>query len=128
MDTKSTTLPVATHSDLFPVYAVGMGETPRERKDKYTPAGEPTFGSGCILRMTQKDGSLRNEKAASVHVIKPAAIYELGVIYKAAGRIYFQPWESNGRVTYSITVEQLVPAETETATGTSRSSSKSEAA
>jgi hypothetical protein len=62
-----------------------------------------------------------------VNVINKAAIYELGVTYRAQGRIYVQPWESNGRMTLSITVEGLVPADTSTGV-TRSSSSKSEAA
>jgi len=126
MSPIGTTLPVPTHSDLFPVYVVGLGETPRERKDKATPEGEVTYSSGCILRRVQKDGSLRTDKSASVHVINPAAIYELGVVYRAQGRVYVMPYESNGRMALSITVEGLVPAET--SAGVSRSSAKSEAA
>lgn len=122
-----TALPVKTHSDEWPVEVIGMGETPRERQDKATPAGEVTYSSGCILRKRQKDGSLRTDKSASIHVINPAAIYELGVVYRAKGRIYVMPYESNGRLALSITVEGLEPADT--SAGISRSSSsKSEAA
>lgn len=128
MDTFGTRLPISTHSDFFPVYVVGMGETPRERQDKASPMGEVTYSSGCILRSAKKDGSIRSDKSASVNVINPAAIYELGVVYQAKGRVYVQPYESNSRIALSITVEQLVPAETEAPAATSRSSSKSEAA
>ncbi|QDP94971.1 hypothetical protein FOE78_02715 [Microlunatus elymi] len=119
-----TALPVHTHSDLWQVEVIGLGETPRER-EKASPEGEVTYSTGCILRMRRKDGTIAADKAASVNVIKQAAIYELGVIYKAQGRIYVQPWESNGRMTLSITVEGLVPAD---ATAGASRSSKSEAA
>jgi hypothetical protein len=109
-----TALPVCTHSDLWRVEVIGLGETPRPRKDKYTPAGEPMYSSGCILRRQRKDGNLQAEKSAGVYVINPAAIYELGVIYEARGRIYVMPWDSNGQTVLSITVEQLIPAETTT--------------
>lgn len=126
-NTTGTALPVQTHSDAWQVEAIGMGETPRERQDKATPAGEVTYSSGCILRKRQKDGSLRTDKSASIHVINPASIYELGVVYRARGRIYVMPYESNGRLALSITVEGLEPADT--SAGISRSSSsKSEAA
>lgn len=106
-----TSLPVATTAEQFPVYAIGMGESPRQR-DKATPEGEITYASGCILRMLRKDGP-KAEKAASVHVVDAAAIYELGVIYKAEGRVWVQPYTPDGgRMTFSITVERLVPAET----------------
>lgn len=122
-----TALPVHTHSDLWPLEVIGMGENPRERKDKATPQGEVTYSSGCILRRRQKDGSLRADKAASVHVINPAAIYELGVIYKAQGRVYVMPYETEGgRMTLSITVESLVPADT--SAGVSRSAKTETAA
>lgn len=123
---EGTALPVQTHSDMWQVEVIGMGETPRERKDKASPMGEVTYSSGCILRRRQKDGSIRTDKSASVHVIDPAAIYELGVIYQARGRVYVMPYESNGRLALSITVEGLIPADT-LASG-SRPVSKAEAA
>ncbi|QDP94798.1 hypothetical protein FOE78_01685 [Microlunatus elymi] len=108
---QGTALPVATHSDAWPVEVIGLGESPRERKDKATPAGEVTYSSGCILRRRQKDGSVRVDKSASINVINPAATYELGVVYLARGRVYVMPYESNGRMALSITVEGLFPAE-----------------
>jgi len=93
---------------LWPVTVIGMGESPKER-EKASPDGEVTYASGCILRVQRKDGSLRADKSASVHVTKPAGLYELGEIYRATGRVYVQPYESNGRMALSITVEQLVP-------------------
>src|SRR5262245_617933 len=107
----ATQLPVATTAELWPVTVIGMGEGPKER-EKASPDGEVTYASGCILRVQRKDGSLRADKSASVHVTKPASLYELGTIYKATGRVYVQPYESNGRMALSITVEQLVPADT----------------
>jgi hypothetical protein len=109
-----TRMPVETHSDLASFYVVGMGDSPKGRNDangkpKFAPNGEMTYGSGCIVRMVTKDGTIRNDKSASVHVTKPATIYELGQIYQAQGRIWVQPYESNGRVALSITVEALVP-------------------
>jgi hypothetical protein len=109
----ATQMPVATTSEMWPVLVVGMGEAPKER-DKASPEGEVTYASGCILRVQRVDGNVRHDKSASVHVIKPAGMYELGTIYQAKGRVYVQPWESNGRVTLSVTVEQLVPAEANT--------------
>jgi hypothetical protein len=123
---QGTAMPVHTHSDLWQVEVIGLGETPRER-EKASPEGEVTYSTGCILRMRRKDGTVAADKAASVNVINKAAIYELGVTYRAQGRIYVQPWESNGRMTLSITVEGLVPADTSTGV-TRSSSSKSEAA
>ena len=108
----ATQLPVATTAELWPVTVIGMGESPKER-EKASPDGEVTYASGCILRVQRKDGSLRADKSASVHVTKPAGHYELGAIYKAVGRVYVQPYENNGRVALSITVEQLVPADTD---------------
>ena len=109
----ATQLPVATTAEMWPVTVIGMGESPKER-DKASPDGEVTYASGCILRVQRKDGSLRADKSASVHVTKPAGLYELGVIYQATGRVYVQPYESNGRMALSITVEQLVPADADT--------------
>lgn len=111
-----TSLPVRTHSDLTKVYVVGMGDAPKQRTDQKTnlpktnPNGEITYGSGCILRVLAKDGTVRNDKSASVHVTEPASVYELGQVYEARGDIFVQPYESNGRVALSITVQALVPA------------------
>ena len=111
----ATVLPVRTTAEVWPVTVIGMGESPKER-DKASPDGEVTYASGCILRVQRKDGSLKADKSASVHVTKPAGLYELGVIYRASGRVYVQPYENNDRVALSITVEQLVPADTDSGT------------
>ena len=110
---SATKLPVATTAELWPVTVIGMGESPSER-EKASPEGEVTYSSGCVLRMERKDGKLKADKAASVNVINPASIYELGTVYVAKGRVYVQPWESNSRITLSVTVEQLVPADADT--------------
>lgn len=108
--TQGTSFPVMTDARMFPVIVVGMGEEPRLR-EKPAPTGEATYASGCVLLVQGKDGSARANKSASVHVTKPAGIYELGKKYVAQGRVWVQPYESNNRVTYSITCEQLVPAD-----------------
>ena len=124
----ATKLPIATTAELWPVKVIGMGEAPTQR-EKTTPEGEVTYASGCVLRMERGDGTLKADKAASVNVINPASVYELGRVYVAKGRVYVQPWESNGRVTLSITVEQLVPEEAESApVSRSASSAKEKAA
>ena len=109
----ATQLPVATTAELWPVTVIGMGESPSQR-EKASPEGEVTYSSGCVLRMQRKDGQLKADKSASVNVINPASTYELGRIYVAKGRVYVQPWESNSRITLSVTVEQLVPADADT--------------
>lgn len=106
-----STFPVKTTSELWPLEVMGMGQEPRMREGKATPEGEPTYGTGAVLLTVAKDGSTRPEKTASVHVIKPAAIYGLGDRFIARGRIYVQPYTPDGgRLTYSITVEELIPA------------------
>jgi len=125
----ATVLPVRTTAEVWPVTVDGMGESPKER-EKASPDGEVTYASGCILRVQRKDGSLKADKSASVHVTKPAGLYELGVIYRASGRVYVQPYENNGRVALSITVEQLVPADADTGSSsrTAASTAKEKAA
>jgi hypothetical protein len=125
----ATQLPIATTAELWPVTVIGMGESPSQR-EKASPEGEVTYSSGCVLRMQRKDGQLKADKAASVNVINPASTYELGRIYVAKGRVYVQPWESNTRITLSVTVEQLVPADTDSGTPprTAASTSKEKAA
>lgn len=112
MAAEGTALPVSTTSDLWQVQAVGLGETPRLRQGKATPLGEVIYTSGCILQVRRKDGTISADKSASISVIEPAASYELGVIYRAEGRVYVQPWMTDGsmaRSQLSITVERLVP-------------------
>ena len=125
----ATQLPIATTADLWPVMVIGMGDSPAQR-EKASPEGEVTYSSGCVLRMQRKDGQLKADKAASVNVINPASTYELGRIYVAKGRVYVQPWESNSRITLSVTVEQLVPADADTgpAPRSAASTSKEKAA
>ncbi len=111
----STQFPMCTDSKQWAVEVVGMGEEPRLREGKAAPTGEATYASGCILRVARKDGALKADKSASVHVIEPAAVYELGVLYRAEGRVYVQPFMTgsgdSARIAYSITCERLVPAQ-----------------
>lgn len=109
-----TTFPISTTSDLWPVHVIGMGGEPRARNDadgrpKVAPSGEATYMSGTIL-IVARDGIEGPQKSASVHVLKPAATYVMGERYMARGRVWVQPYEANGRVAQSITVEELVPA------------------
>lgn len=110
-----TAMPVKTHSDLWQMEVMGLGEKPTLREGKVTRDGELTYASGCLLRVLRKDGTVKVDKSASVHVTKPAAMYEAGVTYRAQGRIFVQPYQSgegaSARLALSITVEELVPAE-----------------
>jgi len=106
---QGTQFPITTAAQVFPVFATGMGELPRER-DKRSVKGEPTFSTGTILRVQSKDGTVRADKTASVNVIQADQNgYGLGVVYRAEGRVYVQPYENNGRLAYSILTERLVP-------------------
>lgn len=106
-------LPILTDAERWPLLVMGFGDSPRMREGKTTPDGEVTYGSGCTPLLTAPDGSLRAQKAASVHVVKPASLYEMGRRYVARGRIWVMPYTPSGasRGTLSITVEELVPAE-----------------
>lgn len=106
-----TVLPVVTNGDAWPVIVVGMGDSMRPR-EKAAPDGRLTFTSGGILRVGGKDGTIRSDKSASVHVIEQPAggVLELGTLYRAQGKVWVQPYESNSRVALSITVERLVVA------------------
>lgn len=106
-----TMLPVKTDGVAWPVVVVGMGDSMRPR-EKAAPDGRLTFTSGGILRVGNKDGTIRSDKSASVHVIEQPAggQLELGKLYRAEGAVWVQPYESNSRVALSITVERLVVA------------------
>ncbi|QOW64950.1 hypothetical protein IDM48_11545 (plasmid) [Rothia amarae] len=103
---RATSLPVLTNSDLFPLVAMGMGGTPRQR-EKPAPTGEATYASGAILFVDRK-GVPVADKSASIHVLSPDPV-PLGQLLQAQGKIWVQPYESNGRSALSITVERLVP-------------------
>ena len=129
-----TSLPVETTAERWAVVVGGMG-APVKPREKAAPTGEQTHSSGCILMVQRKDGSVQPDKTASVHVLKPATVYEFGTFYEARGKVWVQPYESNERMALSITVEQLVPmnadtgtAPTSTAGKTGRTASKEEAA
>ncbi|UPK76407.1 hypothetical protein MU582_07165 [Nocardioidaceae bacterium SCSIO 66511] len=128
-----TSLPVETTADRWAVVVGGMG-APVKPREKAAPTGEQTHSSGCILMVQRKDGSVQPDKTASVHVLKPATVYEFGTFYEARGKVWVQPYESNERMALSITVEQLVPIGTDagspstTAGKSARSASKEEAA
>lgn len=108
-----TALPVLTDSDSWPVTVMGLGESPRPREGKVTSEGEPTYTTGAVLMLTDRDGRPKAQKTASVNVVKPASIYEAGVAYRAQGRVWVMPYVPNGqtRVALSVTVEQLVPVQ-----------------
>lgn len=116
----STKFPVCTDSQQWTVEGVGMGMAPKLREGKAAPTGEATYASGCILRVSRKDGELAVDKSASLHVLEPAAVYELGVLYRAEGRVYVQPFMTgsgdSSRIAYSITCQRLVPAQAARAT------------
>lgn len=127
-----TSLPVETTADRWPVVVGGMG-APVKPREKAAPTGEQTHSSGCILMVQRKDGSVQPDKTASVHVLKPASVYEFGTFYEARGKVWVQPYESNERMALSITVEQLVPVGTGTGTASTtakagRGAGKDEAA
>lgn len=103
---RATSLPVLTNSDLFPLVAMGMGGTPRQR-EKPAPTGEATYASGAILFVDRK-GVPTADKSASIHVLSPDPV-PLGQLVQAQGKIWVQPYESNGRSALSIIVEKLVP-------------------
>ena len=105
----ATMLPVRTTGAVWPVVVVGMGDAVRPR-DKPAPDGRLAFMSGGILRTVNRDGVLKSDKTASVHVIEQpiGGVLELGQLYRAEGTVWVQPWENNGRMALSITVERLV--------------------
>ncbi|OYO12065.1 hypothetical protein CGZ98_07700 [Enemella evansiae] len=54
-------------------------------------------------------------KSASVHTVQPleAEVDVLGAsqVYRGDGTVFVTPYESNGRIAYSINVERLVPVQ-----------------
>lgn len=106
---KATRFPVATTAEAFPVLVLGIDDTVRER-DKLAPDGSKTYASGCLLKVERADGSVATDKSASIHVLKPCAEGRYDGLYIARGRVWVQPWTSDGgRLAYSITVDELVP-------------------
>jgi hypothetical protein len=107
---RGTVIPFLSNSRMCPVVGFGMGISPKLRENKQAPSGEPTYSTGCLLQVLAKDGSIRIDKTASINVIHPLDEYELGKFYHAEGKVWIQPYELNGRIAYSITVERLVEA------------------
>lgn len=105
---RGFSLPVATTADLSPLFVLGMGGAPRLREGKITPDGRLTYSTGCML-MIERNGEISPQRSASVHVVEPAATYELAAQYMAAGLVWVMPYEANGRVALSIICERLVP-------------------
>ena len=106
----ATEFPVATTAQAWPVIVQGGGQAPKLREGKPSPDGRPTYASGCQL-IVARNGEEMVNKSASVHVLEPAAIYSRREDFQAEGRVWVVPYESNGRVAYSITVERLVPVQ-----------------
>lgn len=105
---KGLKLPIETAATMCEVRCVGMGSEVRLR-EKTAPDGRPTYSSGTILMVEGKDGAVSANKTASVNVIEaPHEPFQLGAMYRAEGKIWIMPYESNGRVTLSVTVEKLV--------------------
>lgn len=122
---ENSRLPVVTESSLWPVYVVGLGAEPRPREKK-SPTGELTYSSQTILMGGGADGSDKPDKGASVHVMQPSSRYELGQRYVSKGRVFVQPYTPDGgRMTLSITVDELVPADETSAPATSVSGASS---
>lgn len=67
---QGTQFPIVTTAAEWPVHVMGTGEAPRQR-DKASPQGEVTHATGTLLRVQGRDGTLRVDKSASVHVIIP---------------------------------------------------------
>ncbi|GAB3632266.1 hypothetical protein GCM10027421_16190 [Microbacterium shaanxiense] len=118
--TQAASLPILTNSEAWPLTALGLGEPMRFRmkgdrgsaqSNALSADGRPTLASGCIPQLLDKEGRLRPQKGHSLHVINavPDDVIEAGDQVRAEGLIWVQPYESNGRVLLSITVESLVP-------------------
>src|SRR5699024_4471129 len=105
------TTPIETTAELCPVVIAGMGdpitpETAQPGKQLKTFGGRVRFRTGGLLRQVRADGTVQINKAASVWVTTPPdAPLDFGTEYRATGRVWVQPYERDGRVLYSITVE-----------------------
>ena len=112
MSQASRVSPIETNATICPIVVMGMGAEVRLREGKLSPTGRQTYMSGTILLVEGKDGTISANKSASVHVLDipaRAGTYELGTQYKAEGSVWVMPFEKDGRVALSITVEKLSP-------------------
>lgn len=112
----ATKFPTETNSDLFNVVVMGMGASPKERlkndQSNLSPDGRKTFSTGSMLMVERRDYEtgeidVAPSKTDSVHSLSGVKC-ELTKLYKAQGKIWVLPYVSNGRLAYSITVEDLV--------------------
>ena len=108
----ATGWPIETDSMVWPVSALGLGDTPRERDGKLTPDGRKTYTTGAMIRVQSKNGEVRLDRASSLNVIEPAANYLAGVEYQSDGLVLVQPYQNDSKkLVYSITVERLLPVD-----------------
>lgn len=80
---------------------------PKENGD-----GRPTYTVDGQLIVLNRDGEIQINKGASIHTVHPleAEVDVLGAaqVYRGEGTVFVTPYESSGRIAYSINVERLI--------------------
>lgn len=75
--------------------------------------GKATYGVDGQLIVLNRDGEVQISKNTSIHTVQPleAEVDVLGAaqVYRGEGTVFVTPYESGGRIAYSINVERLVP-------------------
>lgn len=83
---------------------------PKENRD-----GKATYTVDGQLIVLNRDNEVQINKGASIHTVQPleAEVDVLGQaqVYRGEGAVFVTPYESNGRIAYSINVERLVPVQ-----------------
>lgn len=111
MSCPGTSMPISTNAELFPVFVLGLGDSPKPSQSK-SPLGTVKYTTGCLLKVRKADGTIGTDRTASISVINPVqGVYEEAQYYMAKGRVWVQPWLAQGgyKSNLSITCEELVP-------------------
>lgn len=112
----ATEWPAITDSMLNPIIAISLEETQREREGKLFQ-GRKTYTSGAMLRVKNSDGSIRNDRNASIHVVEPK-VYPAGTLLVSEGLVALTAYQNDAkRQCWSIVVERFVPVEPDTNDG-----------
>lgn len=88
-------------------------KTPKTNRD-----GKLTYTVDGSLIVLNRDGDVTVNKTASVHTTVPLEaevdLFGAAQVYRGEGTVFVTPYESGGRIAYSINVERLVPVQAAT--------------
>ncbi|MGO4957612.1 hypothetical protein ACTQ49_10140 [Luteococcus sp. Sow4_B9] len=102
---------IPTNAREFPILVKLDGANSGNEREKTSPDGRKTYSVAGTV-MSVRDGEPMAMKNCFINTIEPVtAGFDLfaTTLLRAEGKIWVKAFESNGRVSYSITAEKLVP-------------------